>query len=119
MSIPVSDSMPRAMQIGLVAYGLDGPNPSLVFVRVPTERGRWMLTHRCVVEVACDLCGAIVGEPCRSQVGGPGRAMKHGTMTHVRRRDAWQTAKRGKADRGIPKVRLSADDLSDAMAVAP
>jgi len=51
MSAPVIESPLRAMHIGLVAYGIDGPHPSLVFVRVPTERGRWVLTDRCVVEV--------------------------------------------------------------------
>lgn len=46
MSIPVRDFQHQTMQIGLIAYGIDGPNPSLVFVRVPTERGRWVLTDR-------------------------------------------------------------------------
>lgn len=38
--------------------------PDKVFVRVPNERGRWVLTDRCVVEVTCPICGALKGVPC-------------------------------------------------------
>lgn len=116
MSTPASGFPRRALHIGLVAYGLDGPNPSLVFVRVPTERGRWVLTDRCVVEVACEHCGAVQGEPCRR---GRQRSpvMHHGAGTHVVRRDAWQHIKGSRNWRKTPKIRLSANDLTDAQEV--
>lgn len=47
------------LTIGLTAYTV---NPTMVFVRVPTERGRYVLTDRCVVEVDCPVCGAVTGE---------------------------------------------------------
>ena len=40
----------KSLNIGVIAYGVD---PSMVFVRVPNERGRWMLVDRSVVEVDC------------------------------------------------------------------
>lgn len=84
MSYLTDDKPRRRMEIGLVAYGADGHNSSLVFVRVPTERGRWVLTDRCVIEVPCTFCGANLGEPCRRGNGsGP---LKHGAGTHWRRR---------------------------------
>jgi len=49
------------MPVDLVAYSLV---PGKVFVKVPNERGRYMLTHECVVHGPCKHCGAIVGEPC-------------------------------------------------------
>ena len=113
MSTPVTESPARQMQIGLVAYGIDGPNPSLVFVRVPTERGRWLLTDRCVVEVACDMCGATVGEPCRRGFRNS-RTLKHGAGTHAWRRDAWQLIKRTRPWRDTPKLRMPASDLENA-----
>lgn len=56
----------RTLNIGLVAYGVDR---SMVMVRVPNERGRWLATDRCVVEVDCAHCGAVTGEPCRKWLG--------------------------------------------------
>jgi len=51
------------------------------FVRA--ERGRWILTHRCVV-ISCPHpdCLAPPGRPCN----GPGRP--YTTTTHVQRRNA-------------------------------
>lgn len=47
--------------ISLVAYeARDGR----VFVKVPNERGRYILTERCVVEVDCWHCKSAAGEPC-------------------------------------------------------
>lgn len=110
MSAPVIESPLRAMHIGLVAYGIDGPHPSLVFVRVPTERGRWVLTDRCVVEVACRLCGAVVGEPCRRSWK-HNRVLQHGAGTHWHRRDDWQQIKHKHKWRAVPKLRIRFQDV--------
>lgn len=101
-------SVPNSLSIGLVAYSA---TPAMVFVRVPNERGRWMLTDRCVVEVPCDHCKATVGEPCR-------RLYDHGMKYHVgthwmRRRDA--RIKNGGnfvAGQPYPKLRLRPEDLA-------
>lgn len=52
-------------KISLIA--MESRDPNRVFVRVPNERGRWMLVHRCVVLAPCDVCGAAIGEPCRDK----------------------------------------------------
>ncbi len=109
MSHPTSDTSPRQMSIGLVAYGMDGHDPSKVLVRVPTERGRWVLTDRCVVEVTCPYCKAVVGEPCRS-----GRQLNsHGAGTHAIRRTEWKHLNRAtfKGGKPVPKLRVRPDDL--------
>lgn len=71
-------------RISLVAY----TDPSLhdrVFVSVPNERGRYVLTHPCVVTVTCDVCGAAVGEPCSTKKRG--QITYYITDTHYSRRD--------------------------------
>jgi len=50
-------------QISLVAY--ESRDGRRVFVKVPDERGRYMLTDRCVVEVSCPNCRSAIGEPCK------------------------------------------------------
>lgn len=110
MSHPVKTPCPRQLSIGLVAYGVDGPDPSLVMVRVPTERGRYVLTDRCVVEVPCRFCHALVGEPCRR-----GRkADRHGVGTHWVRREDWQRRPQVERRARQPKLRVHADDLAAA-----
>lgn len=107
MSHPASDKPARVLSIGLIAYGMDGHDPSKVFVRVPTERGRWVLTDRCVVEVACRCCESGIGEPCRQ-----GRKrVGHGAGTHAIRREDWQRARRSSAKTPVPKLRITAEDL--------
>lgn len=67
--------------ISLVAYeARDGR----VFVKVPDERARWILTDRCVVEVHCPQCRSVRGEPCR------GVHDRYGSQTHYARRTLWQ-----------------------------
>lgn len=108
MSHPVSETGASQMSIGLIAYGMDGHDPSKVLVRLPTERGRWVLTDRCVVEVPCSCCGAVVGEPCRRGRHNVG----HGAGTHAVRRYDWKV--RSKAARGrtpVPKLRVRAEDM--------
>lgn len=72
--------------ITLVAF--EARDPSKAFVKVPNERGRWMLTDRCVVEVACSHCGAGVGEPCFTRESGVSRRYVVGT--HYARRTTWK-----------------------------
>jgi hypothetical protein len=87
-----------------VAY--ESPLPALVFVRVPNERGRYMLTDRCVVEAPCPSCQSIKGEPCKS-----------GTLytvgVHWNRR---MGAERRKPGDGPPKAILRSSDIADATA---
>lgn len=52
-----------------------------VFVAVPDERGRYVRTDRSVALVACPLCKAIRGEPCKLSQG-------YGSGTHAARRTA-------------------------------
>jgi hypothetical protein len=54
----------QSPKIALVAY--ESPFPGRVFVRVPNERGRYVLTDRCVVQAPCPHCGSAKGEPCKS-----------------------------------------------------
>ena len=54
--------MSATLNIGLTAYYVTG---GLVFVKVPSERGRYMLTDMSVIAVECPNCGAMIGEPCR------------------------------------------------------
>lgn len=119
MEQPPQDHPRRSLNIGLVAYGV---TPGLVMVRVPTERGRWVLTERCVVEVDCRCCGAVAGEPCRrnwhEQKRRPSTPIKHGSGTHAVRRDDGKR-KYGHAGR-LPqhKLRIGADDLAAIQAGA-
>lgn len=48
-------------QIALIGYHC---TPDKVFIRVPNERGRFVLTDKCVAYVACPYCKAAIGEPC-------------------------------------------------------
>ncbi|BCP56270.1 hypothetical protein K32_48870 [Kaistia sp. 32K] len=80
-------------KISLIAF--EGRDPSKAFVQVPDERGRWVLTDRCVVEVACSHCQAVVGEPCRRRGG-------WGVGTHYVRRHAWTVKSTREARRQIP-----------------
>ena len=72
--------------ITLVAF--EARDPSKAFVKVPNERGRWMLTDRCVVEVECSFCGAGVGEPCFTR--GAGIHRRYVVGTHYVRRLDWK-----------------------------
>lgn len=92
--------------IGLIAYGITGTH---IMVRVPNERGRWLLTDRCVCEVSCRWCGAGVGEPCHNNRGGSARRYHVGT--HVSRRDD-ALGKFGRGPRPPHKLRLSPTDLA-------
>lgn len=49
--------------ISLVAY--EARDKLRIFVKVPDERGKYFLCHRCVVLVECPHCGSSIGEPCK------------------------------------------------------
>lgn len=80
-------------KIALIAF--ESRDPSKAFVQVPDERGRWVLTDRCVVEVPCSHCKAAAGEPCISMQG-------YGVGTHAVRRSAWMANSTRAARRKIP-----------------
>ena len=117
----------RSINIGVVAYGVD---PSMVFVRIPNERARWLLVDRSVVEVDCRWCGAVAGEPCRRYQPGersrrrngipeetiPPEILRYGVAVHVRRKeDAKAKHGGGKYAVRIPpyKLRIRADELAE------
>lgn len=115
--------MNATLNIGLVAYQLDD---AMVFVRVPNERGRWVLTERCVVEVDCPHCASVSGEPCQS-AGAYWRRLMRGTedgtklrtgrytsgIHAARRRDYFLLRQVKNSHAPKPKIRLSAADLED------
>lgn len=74
-------------RISLIA--IQDQDENKVFVKVPTEPGRWILAQKCVVVVACPLCKASVGEPCFNPDNG-----KYWTETHHVRRLAYQRSKK-------------------------
>jgi len=91
---------PRSKTVSLVAYCALPPNQ--VFVRVPNERGRWLITERCVVEVDCPFCNSAVGEPCISRPG------NYTIGVHVWRRSLWQSkGKPGSKSQHKPRLRAS------------
>ena len=68
-------------RIALVAY--EAWPKGRVFVRVPNEAGRYMLTDKCVVEIGCPVCKATKGEPCYNPSNG-----NYWVGTHADRRMA-------------------------------
>lgn len=110
-SCPIIEAPRRTLNISVNAYEC---LPGLVFVKVPNDRGRWMLTHRCVAEVDCPHCKAIAGEPCRRMFSG-GQLHYH-VDTHAKRREAAKAiAVRGAAK---PKLRIRAEDICAAGSIS-
>jgi hypothetical protein len=102
---PIKPSMSR---IGLVAYCALPPN--IVFVRVPNEIGRWLLTDRCVVDVDCPVCKAQAGEPCHNM-----RVIRrYGTGTHADRRVKFRRMGMKRTEVPPHKPHLSTNDVRDA-----
>lgn len=66
-------------RIQLIAY--ESRNPAKIFVAIPDQRGRYILTDRSVAMVPCEHCKSMVGEPCKSRLGYSGG-------THYTRRNA-------------------------------
>lgn len=112
---PILDGPPRqSLKIGTMAYTcLDG----LVFVQVPNERARWILTDRCVTEVDCPACGSLAGEPCCNDHWGKGvPKLKYCSSTHCDRRTAFRK-KKGWGPHDKPKLRVSLPVLQEAHAI--
>lgn len=68
-------------KIHLVAY--EDRQNQFIFVAVPSQRGRYLRTDKSVAFVACEHCGASIGEPCKTKSGDG-----YSGMTHVVRRNA-------------------------------
>lgn len=79
----------RMPSVTLVAF--QDRTAGFIFVKIPTEHGRYLRTHPCVAHVPCSRCDATVGEPCKSWGKRPGR---YSGATHADRRGDW--AHRGK-----------------------
>lgn len=94
-----------APKIHLLAY--EWRQKGKVFVSVPDETARWMLTDRCVIEVPCSYCGSMVCEPCKSMRG-------YMIDTHYQRRREWRHLNRS-ATRDKPRVRVMAVLGSEAI----
>lgn len=107
---PIVEKPRGSLNISVVAYEC---LPGAVFVRVPNERGRWLMTDRCVAEVGCPSCGALTGEPCHN--GRSGAYLRYHVSTHCRRRDL---APRKRPGSPKPKLRIRAEDL-EALAMEP
>lgn len=73
--------MSTTPRISLVAYA--DRDPAFIFVAVPDHRGRYVRTDRSVAFVACPMCHAAIGEPCKGRNGDG-----YGGTTHAWRRDA-------------------------------
>lgn len=73
----------------------EGPEGK-VFVRIPDERGRWVLTDKCVVTVACPACKSIAGEPCKNAYMSDRGMTKYWAGTHCDRHTAAKMAGRHK-----------------------
>jgi hypothetical protein len=54
-------------KISLVAF--EERYNSFIFVAIPNQRGRYLRTDKSVALVACPICEAAIGEPCRSRYG--------------------------------------------------
>lgn len=75
-------------------------------VPIPSEPGRYVRCHPCVLEVACAQCGALLGEPCRREGVGCGSIIQiwHGRAvviepTRTRHRAAIHAVRRKAAGR--------------------
>lgn len=109
----------RSLNIGIQAYEC---LPGLVFVRVPNERGRWILTDRCVAEVDCEHCGAVAGEPCRRRnyFGAIASGYTYSVGTHCKRQAAGkQYRKIGPDGKAKPKLHVRTTDIDGAMSTEP
>lgn len=112
--------MTATLNIGLVAYGIDR---TMVMVRVPNERGRWVMTRRCVVEVDCPACKAVTGEPCFSdlrrwmpgQIPNPVPQRRYTAGVHIDRQLAYQNQERKRfpeREAEPHKLHIAAEDMA-------
>ena len=71
--------------IKMIAY--ESRDPDRIFVAVPDERGRYVLTDRSVAYVACPLCKSLQYEPCKGH-STSGKGNRYAAGTHHQRRSA-------------------------------
>lgn len=79
-------------KVHLVAYADHDPN--FAFVHDPSQEGRYLRLHVCVVHTGCPQCGAMQGEPCHN--GKAVLARTYSTNHHYTRLKAWQSQGRPK-----------------------
>ena len=103
-TVVTTEVPPASIRLGLVAY--EFVPDKLVFVRIPNEPGRWVLTHHSVAKVACPWCRAVVGEPCFTGKGADVADRRYTAGTYCLRN------RRAKMDKGRAKVRVTAADLT-------
>lgn len=70
----------RMLRVSLTAF--EDRAGLFIFVAVPNEPGRYLRTDRSVALVACPMCKAMAGEPCKGDSG------YHGATHAVRRSSA-------------------------------
>lgn len=55
---------------------IDGRPDKVALVPSPSEPGRWLRTHVCVIVKPCEACGARIAEPCRRAPIGRGKVFR-------------------------------------------
>ncbi len=63
-------------------------DPSYAFVHDPSQEGRYIRAHVCVVHVDCPHCGAMPGEPCHD--GKPVLKRTYNVSHHYARLQRWK-----------------------------
>lgn len=82
---PEHDGRAITPRISLVAWEERKPGNN-VFVAIPNIAGRYLRTHKSVVQVSCPHCHAAVGEPCITTGYPQTRETRYTAETHYRRR---------------------------------
>lgn len=85
--------------VSLVAF--EERTGGFIFLRVPTEFGRYVRSHVSVAYVACPRCNSTVGEPCKFDG-------KYQGSTHGVRRDEFKRGRHTSGDR--PRVDVTSPD---------
>lgn len=94
--------MSIAPKVHVVAF--EDRTGGFIFVGVPDQRGRYLRTDKSVALVACPMCRALQGEPCRAGSKHDG----YSATTHAVRRTAAARFRGLRAD-DVLQVELAAD----------
>lgn len=76
----------RMPVVSLIAW--EDRQAAFIFVRVPTEYGRYMRTDKSVALAPCERCNSTVGEPCKGWRKDNASFGKYHAATHAVRRRA-------------------------------